>query len=88
MKKEELIKKIGELEEANRSWNETDEFTRKNISQFLGSFKDVKVYRWSEIYFEIGKLIESNQRTENLSEIKNNIQYLLEEDKKAKETKK
>src|SRR3990167_9819997 len=62
--KEELLKKIVELEKDNKDWIGSDETVRKNISQFLEFYKieyydktkEVKILRWSEIYFELGKL--------------------------------
>ena len=64
MNKEQLQKKIGELESQNKEWSANDEQVRKNVSQFLGSIQhksysggiyETKILRWSEIYYELGK---------------------------------
>jgi len=98
MKKEELQKQIGQLENQAKELSASDEIVRKNLSQFLGSFEskyydhtqEVKILRWSEIYFELGKLIERKERLENLQSIRSQLNYLAEQDRieKDKELKK
>lgn len=65
MTKEELIKKNGEWEGIVKEMMGSDLDKRKNVSQFLDSYKtdtyydhtkEVKVLTWPEIYYELGKL--------------------------------
>ena len=93
--KEELQKQIGGLENDLKDKIGNDEVVRKNLSQFLGSFKleyydrtkEVKVLRWSEIYFELGKLIAHSDRLESLTTIRSQIDYLMEQEKLRNEQK-
>ena len=79
MNKEQLQKKIGELEGQNKEWGANDELIRRNLSQFLGSFqndyyshqKEVKILRWSEIYFELGKLMLQQKRLDYVEDVEN-----------------
>ena len=90
MKKEELQQNIGELKSKIEQWEANDEVCRRNVSQFLGSYKpekyydntrEVKVLKWAEIYFELGKLKQQEWRTAELGRITENLNYLLEKDK-------
>ena len=95
--KEQLIIKVAELELEIKDVLARDEIIRKNVSKFLGLVKaskgmysyneepEVKVAQWSEIYFELGKLIQRNWRAETLQKIDERLDYLMEEDKKNKE---
>ena len=96
--KDELIKKVAELELETKDVLTRDELIRKNICKFLGLLKtakgmfsynqepEIRVVQWSEIYFEFGKLKQQNWRIEELKRIDDRLNYLMEEDKKAKET--
>ena len=62
--KEELLQLNAKLQKKIEDELASDEIKRRNISQFLGSYKteryynnlrEVKVLSWAEIYFEIGK---------------------------------
>lgn len=93
--KEELLILSAKLQKKIEDELASDEIKRKNISQFLGSFKleyydrtkEVKVLRWPEIYFELGKLIAHSDRLENLTAIRSQIDYLMEQEKLRNETK-
>jgi chaperonin cofactor prefoldin len=84
--KDELKKRISELEIVNKDLESRDSIVRTNISQFLGSVRiaryswddpQVRTLKWSEIYFELGKIMADRARVENLTEIKNQIEHLM-----------
>lgn len=96
MKKEELQNKIGELEGANKRLAELDERMRKEVSGFLGFYKqeyydrsrEIQVLSWAEIYFNLGKLIERTTRLEDLTLLRSQVDYLIGKDQKLNEIEK
>lgn len=93
--KEELLVLNAKLQKKIEDELASDEIKRKNVSQFLGSFKleyydrtkEVRVLKWAEIYFELGKLIAHNDRLESLTTIHSQIDYLMEQEKLRNEPK-
>lgn len=91
MKKIELEKRVAELEVENKEWSERDDIVRKNLSGFLGSYKktnyyndepDVKILKWSGIYFSLGKLVESKSKKEQdevISRMERSLEELMQE---------
>ena len=82
MNKEELQKRVGELEAENSDMadalHDADELRRKDISQVLGSYiykdtppyssgkQELYVYSWAQIFCEIGKLLEKKEKSNAL----------------------
>lgn len=90
MSKDELIKENILLKERYEDLESREEGIRKHLSVFLESFKtnryshedEVKVLSWPEIYFELGKKIESSktfQSVEELLEAHQHIQISVNE---------
>jgi hypothetical protein len=97
--KEELIKEIAILSENNKLAKERDEIVRRNISEFIGSFKkgqyydnsrDVLVLQWSGIYFQLGKIMADKNRFDELKSLFEKISQLeqqIAEQRKMSESK-
>jgi len=85
LKKEELIKKLGELENELKDYKAQDEQVRHNLSGFLGftehnrwtNVPEIKLLKWSEIYFNLGKLKEQKRGLENNEDFRLKVEHLM-----------
>lgn len=92
MKKEELIKRVGELESRLRSLELKDSDVREYLSGFLGSYKkrsylndEVEILDWPEIYFRLGQKFVNADLTEQVRFHTNDIVNIQEWIRKQEE---
>lgn len=84
MLKAEIIKENAVIKEQVRLLRQEDENMREHISGFLGSYKkdrwsqenEIKTLPWEEIYFEIGKLIKSQEVQEEIYKLRSIVREL------------